>query len=147
MGLSLRLLVLDQGNRIYRVSVADFDDMRRNPATNRYPQFAAQRIRGVEAVVELVNRKAVRVVRLTFDILTFDQFGCFDSETFDRHQFSRFEAAMAPDSSTLATDLDLGVVDASSRFAARGGSWVPSQALASAIRDAALGRSKCPRLG
>jgi hypothetical protein len=38
------------------------------------------------------------------------------------------------------------VVDAASRFAARGGSWAPSKTLAQRIEQAALGRAKCKRL-
>jgi hypothetical protein len=90
MGLALRVLLVDRSDRVHRFGIAKFDEMRRNPARHRYPQFAGQRVRTVEAVVQLVDRKPTRVVRMTFDIFTFDRAGCFDSETFERQQFSRF---------------------------------------------------------
>lgn len=145
MGLALRLLVVDQSDHIYRLGIAKFDEMSRNPRGNPYPEFATQRIRAAEAVVELVNRKAVGLVRMTFDILTFDQSGCFSRETFERQQFSRFEAGILP--SLRPADLRSQVVEASSLFTSRGGRWVPSETLERALQDAALGRVKCPHLG
>jgi len=146
MSLSLRLLLLDRRDCIYRLGIEKFDDMRMNPQRTCYPQFAGQRVRVVEAVVELVNRKPVRVVRVTFDILTFDESGSFDSETFKRQQFGRFEAAVTPGQSGSPPCAEPNVVDARSVFSARGGIWVPSTALTSTIFEAALGRLKCLRL-
>jgi hypothetical protein len=93
MSLALRVLSVDRSDRLHRLRPAKFDEMRRNPARHRYPQFAGQRVRTVEAVVQLIDRKPTRVVRMTFDIFRFDPAGCFDSETFERQQFSRFERA------------------------------------------------------
>jgi hypothetical protein len=97
MGLALRVLLIDRSNRVRRFSIASFDEMRRNPARNRYPEFAGKRVRTVEAVVQLVDRKPTRVVRMTFDFFTFDRDGCFDSDTFERQQFSRFESGVMPE--------------------------------------------------
>ncbi len=148
MGLALRMLLVDPSDRIHRFGIAKFDKMRRNPARHRYPQFAGQRVRTVEAVVQLVDRKPTRVVRMTFDIFTFDRAGRFDSETFERQQFSRFESGVMPGGRELTAECDASanVVDATIHFAARGGRWVPPKALARALRDAALNHVKCPWL-
>ncbi len=148
MGLALRMLLVDPSDRIHRFGIAKFDEMRRNPALHRYPQFAGQRVRTVEAVVQLVDRKPTRVVRMTFDIFTFDRAGRFDSETFERQQFSRFELGVMPDGRELTAkcDASANVVDATIHFAARGGRWVPPKALVRALRDAALNHVKCPSL-
>jgi hypothetical protein len=90
VGLSLRLLVVDQTDRIYRLDVTRFDRMLEDPKTHPFPQFAGQRVRSAEAVVELIERKPSRIVRMTFYILTFDQQGCLDRELLDQQQFSRF---------------------------------------------------------
>ena len=74
MGLALRMLLVDPSDRIHRFGIAKFDEMRRNPARHRYSQFAGQRVRTVEAVVQLVDRKPTRVVRMTFDIFTIGVF-------------------------------------------------------------------------
>jgi hypothetical protein len=147
VGLSSRMLLVDPSDCIHRFSIAKFDEMRRNPARHRYPQFAGQRVRTVEAVVQLVDRKPTRVVRMTFDIFTFDHVGCFDSDTFERQQFSRFELGVMPDGRELtADDASANVVDATIHFAARGGRWVPPKALARALCDAALNLVTCPWL-
>jgi hypothetical protein len=144
MGLSLRLVVIDQSDHIYRLGVSKFQEMLRNPRTHRYTLFAGQRVRVAEAVVELIERKPTRVVRMTSDILTFDREGCFDTEAFDRHQFSRFVGAMSAPGST--TEAAPGVVDASNLFTARGGRWSPAGTLLLTMHDAVLGRVKCPQL-
>jgi len=102
--------------------------------------FAGQRVHAAGAIVELVKRKPVRVVQMSFDVLTFDRDGYFDTEVFDRHQFSRFAG---PGSTTEITS---GVLDARNRFADRGGRWAPSKSLMRALREALLGHTKVPRI-
>jgi hypothetical protein len=80
MGLSLRLLMIDGADRIYRLDTGRLERMRANPKMHPLPQFAGQRVRGAEAAVELVHRKPTRLIRMTFDILTFEGTGCFDME-------------------------------------------------------------------
>lgn len=147
MGLAIRMLLVDRDDHLYRMAIAKFDAMFRYPTRHSFPLFAGQRVRAAEAIVELENRQAVRIVRTTFDILTFDAAGRFDPATYERQQFSRFELAVAPIiGSTSEVNDSTVVVNAETRFVARGGRWTPSKALASAMLDAALGRIKCPRL-
>ena len=63
MNLALRLLLLDHDDGIYRLPHAVFDRMRQDPTRHRLPQFAGQRVRTAEMAIELLNRKAVRVVQ------------------------------------------------------------------------------------
>jgi hypothetical protein len=148
MGLSYRMLLLDEDDRIYWLAVTKFQKLLTNPATHRYPLFAGKRMRAVGAFVELVDRKPTEVVRTSFHILAFDQTGCFDAAGYRQQEFSRAEIAMTPALAELVIDAGTHarVVKASSRFTAQGGHWVPSRALARAINDAALGRLKCSRL-
>jgi hypothetical protein len=149
MGLALRLLLLDQADRIYRLSFKRFERMREESKLWPLPQFAGERLRGSEVAVELIGRKPTRVIRMTFDVFTFDREGCLDSEALRRHQFARlaswqseyFEPHPHTDRSPAAN-----VVDAKQLFSDRGGRWVPSIALLHALDDAALGRVKVPRL-
>jgi hypothetical protein len=106
------------------------------------PRFAGERVRGAEAVVELVSRKPIRVVRMTFDILTFDGTGCFDTEAFHRHQFGRFASRQ----SAMGTDIAADVLDAQYLFDDRGGRWAPSATLLRAMEDALLGNVGVPRV-
>jgi len=95
-------------------------------------------------VVELMDRQAIRVIRSTFSALTFDSEGIFDPGPFDRHQRALAELGLAPQIAEARRTVT--VVDAASRFAARGGSWAPSKTLAHRIEEAALGRAKCQRV-
>jgi hypothetical protein len=118
--------------------------MLRDPANYRLPAFAGQRVRMADVAVEVVDRVPVRVVRSTFAILAIDDDGRIDSSKFVRQQFALAETALAP---VLAvSESNDGVIDATARFVAQGGSWAPSRALARAIEDAAMGRLHCRRL-
>ena len=97
--------------------------------------------------MELVDRKPSRLVRITFDILTFDDAGRFDSQTFLRQQSHRVELVMMPGGKLSKAECGaVSVARAGSHFAAHESLWVPSKGLARALQDAALERMKCLRL-
>jgi hypothetical protein len=144
MGVSFRILLIDQSDSLYRLPNTKFDEMLRDPTSHRFPQFARARVRMPNVAVELLDRQPTRVIWITFNLLTFDDEGYFDPNAFDRHQRARAVLALAPlparpgDATT--------VVDATSRFVAHGGRWKPSRPLARVIDEAALGRVKIRRL-
>jgi hypothetical protein len=134
----MRMLVFGSDDTLYRLPGTKFTGMLHNPGRYRIPLFAGQRVRMAEAVVEIQNRVPSRVVRLTYDMLTFDDEGRLDSKVFERQQAARAELALfEPERSRTK------IVDASSRFVANGGRWLPSPSLARLVRHAALGRIKC----
>ena len=67
-----------------------------------------------------------------------------DSGLFTRQQWAL--AASAIDSALVDTQQDEKVLDAATRFIARGGSWRPSTSLARTINEAALGQIDCHQL-
>lgn len=144
MGLSLRLLLLDQADCIYRLDIARFDRIRKAPRKHLLPQFAGQRVRSAEVVVELSEGKPARVVRATFDMLTFDQTGSLDTTVLRRQQFARFETT--PSGLGTPAEGQPNVWDARHVFDDRGGRWVPSTEQLKAIGDAALGKKRISRL-
>jgi hypothetical protein len=144
MGVSSRMFLLDQDDGLYRLPNTQFDRMRRDPASDPILRFAGARVRMADVVVELVDRQPIRVLWRTFGILTFDEAGCFDPSAFDRHQRARAELALAPPLPPSAGTAP--VVDASMRFAAQGGRWVPTRTVARRIDETALDRVKCLRL-
>jgi hypothetical protein len=118
--------------------------MVREPSIHRLPRFAGQRVRMAEALVELIQRDPVRVVRLAFSMLTFDIRGHLLLDAFLRQQLAVAEGAtwlaLAP------AHRDTVVLDERHRFVAQGGRWVPSATLERVICQAALGRIPCTRL-
>lgn len=144
MGLSSRIFLLDQHDDLYRLPSSWFDQMLRDPASHPLPRFAGSRVRITGVVVELLDRQAIRVIRSTFSLLTFDSEGNFDPGPFDRHQRALAEQGLAP--LIAETGRAMTVIDAANRFIARGVSWAPSNTLAQRIEQVALGREKCKRL-
>jgi hypothetical protein len=94
-------------------------------------------------VVELFDGRAVRIVHRTFAYMHFSARGTLDVERMNREQVARFDVALSALSEPVAGS---AVVDATSRFAARGGTWTPDRALLARLDAAALGRSACRRV-
>ncbi|AMM18456.1 hypothetical protein AX768_29775 (plasmid) [Burkholderia sp. PAMC 28687] len=97
-------------------------------------------------VVELVARNPMRVVRNTFSILTFDAEGRIDPSRFEKQQFALAESTFAPVFTVFADESNKTIVDATYRFIAQGGQWVPSRALARIIDQTAVGQRQCRHL-
>ena len=144
MGLSRRAFLLDPDDRVYWLPNTKFAQMLGDPTSHRLPQFAGARVRMAEVLLEFLDRQAMRVLRTSFSLLTFDDEGCFDPSAFERHQWARAELAFSPRMDGPGSAAV--VVEAASRFVAQGGRWVPSKTLARLIDDAGLGRVKYPRL-
>ena len=144
MSLRCRTFLIADDDTLCRLTNARFDRMLRDPTSYPLPAMAGQRVRMANIVVEVVDRVPVRVVRSTFAMLTIDDDGRIDSRKFTQQQFALAETALAP---VLAvSESNDGVIDATARFVAQGGSWAPSHSLARAIEDAAMGRLRCRRL-
>ena len=143
-GISCRRFLLDQDDRLYRLPNTKFDRMLRDPQSHRWPQFKGTRIRMTDVLVEMQDRRAIRVFRAAFSFLVFDAEGRVDAAAFQQQQWARAELAMA----SLATESEEAsvVVDAATRFVSQGGNWRPSGKLARLIDQAALDRIKYTRL-
>jgi hypothetical protein len=143
-GLSCRRFLLDHDDRLYRLPNTKFDLMLRDPQSHRWPQFAETKMRMTDVLVELQDRRAIRVFRAAFSFLVFDAEGCVDAESFQQQQWARAELALAP--MAMESQETPVVVDAATRFVSQGGNWTPSEKLARLIDQAALDRIKYTRL-
>ncbi|WP_256701272.1 hypothetical protein [Caballeronia sordidicola] len=146
MGFSCRTFLIARDDTLWRLSSTKLDRMLRDPAGHYLPDFAGQRARMASVVVDLVARNPMRVVRNTFSILTFDAEGRIDPSKFEKQQFALAESVFAPVFAVFADESNQTVVDATSRFIAQGGQWVPSRALARVIDQTALGQRQCRHL-
>lgn len=144
MGLSSRLFLLSADNTLHAIGNAAFMRMRRREAVARIPDFAGQRVRQASAIVQAVAGAPSRMAHCTFCVLDIDVDGLLDVERFTSQQFARVDDPFAPAGPAPGTE---GlIVDAASRFIARGGSWGPDQPLLRRIELAALGQLSCPRV-
>jgi hypothetical protein len=139
---STRTFILGPDDTLYRLASAKFSRMVDDPESHPLERFAGQRVRMAEAIVEVRDRAPVAVVRLVCEMLGFDAEGRLDRATFMRQNAALAELSVdrvIPRLEAERTD----VVDAGSRFVAKGGRWQPSVLLEQKILRAALGELKC----
>ncbi|MDR6861320.1 hypothetical protein [Variovorax guangxiensis] len=144
MGLSSRLLLLSADNTLHALASAAFMRMLRQEAVARIRDFAGQRVRQANVVVEVAHGTPSRTVHCTFAMLDINADGALDVERWNAQQFARVDDPLAPARPAPATKGR--VVNSASRFIARGGSWEPNQSLLRRIEAAALGKLACPRV-
>lgn len=143
MGLSCRRFLISNDGVVYRISNKRFDRMLRHPEDEPLVNFANQRIRCADLVIELIDRVPFSVCRETFAILEFDRLGRLDTGRFGKQQIALVDAMLEPllSGKKAATN----VVDATQRFVAQGGTWLPAKALRVQIEKTALGIIDCLR--
>ena len=145
MSYSPRTFIVGPDDTLYRLASAKFSRMVDDPESHRLERFAGQRVRMAEAIVEVRDRAPYAVVRLIYEMLGFDAEGRLDRATFIRQNAALAELVVDRVIPRLEAE-ETAVVDAGSRFVARGGRWQPSRSLEQEILRAALGELKCERL-
>jgi hypothetical protein len=140
--LSVCNFLLDEQDGIYRLPLSRSVAMLRDPEANPYPQFAGKPVRGMEAFVDLVGSRPVRITRMIFFILTFDETGILNRELHMRQEMAKYNLYLNAPSPAE----DASVLDAKDRFLTSGGQWKPSAVLEDRLCDAALGKLKCHRV-
>jgi hypothetical protein len=144
MGLSSKLFLLSADDTLHALASTAFMRMLRREDVTRVPEFAGQRVRQASVVVDLVDGTPSRMVHCTFAILDLDADGLLDFERLSTQQFARFDDPFEP--ARPAQGKGGPVIDATSRFVARGGSWEPDKRMLRRIEAAALGQVSCPRV-
>ena len=145
MGLSSRIFLLSHDDTLHALAGSAFMRMLRKEDNCRIPDFAGQRVRQADLIVEVVDRKPAQVVHETFCILDFDTDGRLDLERLNLQQFARVEDFVAQMPQNPAPSAGV-VVEAARRFIAQGGSWEPDERLQVRLHAAALGKLVCPRV-
>ncbi|HAX19384.1 MAG TPA: hypothetical protein DCY64_03770 [Hydrogenophaga sp.] len=144
MGLSSKLFLIAADDNVHALSNAAFMRMLRRESDTRIPEFAGQLVRQASIVIALERREPTTIVRCTFSILDIDQKGVLDVERWDAQQIALVADPFASER-PVRGDIPQ-VIDAAHRFIARGGAWVPEQALLNRIEQAALQKLVCPRV-
>jgi hypothetical protein len=138
VGISCRRFIVDDEGKLVRLRNTIFERLLRDPQHHTMPALAGQRVRMAEVLVQLGDRRAIRVVRRVYYVVSFDEAGRLDKTRFQQQQWAL--AASALDRVFDLPGDDDRVLDAASRFIAQGGQWRPSNDLAQRIDDAALGK-------
>jgi hypothetical protein len=141
MAFSTRIFLLVDTVRLYRLPGSRFAAMLSKPASHAIPQFASQRVRAAEAIVELVDRRPLKVIRMVFFMLGFDERGVVDADALMRHAAAALDTLHAVQPFNEFSR-EAKVVDGRSRFAVSGGRWRPTPALQALFDNAALGKKK-----
>jgi len=139
LGISCRKFIVGDGGKLVRLRNTIFERLLRDPQHHTMPALAGQRVRMAEILVQLAERRPIRVVRRVYYVVSFDEAGRLDTTRFQQQQ--RALAASALDRIFDVPGDDDHVLDAASRFIAQGGQWRPSNDLAQRIDDAALGKA------
>jgi hypothetical protein len=142
---SPRRFIVGPDDTLYGLASAKFSRMVDDPERHRLERFAVQRVRMVEAIVEIRDRTPCAVLRLAYHMLGFDARGRLDRRAFMRQNVALSDL-VAGRVLGEATTNEATIVEASSRFVARGGLWEPSASLQQRILRAALSELKCERL-
>jgi hypothetical protein len=139
VGIGCRRFIVDDEGRLVRLKNTLFERLLCDPRHHTMPALAGQRARMAEILVQLADRRPIRVVRRVYFVVSFDEAGRLDTTRLQQQQWALAESAL-----DRVFDLpgdDGHVLDAASRFIAQGGRWRPSNDLAQRIDDAALGKA------
>ncbi len=80
--ISVRYFLVTGEDEIIRLSYARFDRLCSNPPKDNIKDFAGQRVRWVEIVVELENRKPTKILNVNYGYLLFKNEGYPDVDRF-----------------------------------------------------------------
>jgi hypothetical protein len=138
--------LVDQNDAVIPLSNRLFQKLWDNSQGDTLPQFAGCRVRCAEAAVELQERKPVRILRLVFCYLYFDDQGRLDRDKVMKDAALMVEAGIGG----IAPPKSGSVIHAAPRFAARRrdheATWKPSPEIHERICDAALDSKSYKRL-
>ena len=139
MGIGLRVFfVLDNGDRLQRISLKRFDGLRRE-SEERFPEYAGQSVRYALVILETQNRKPSAIKSVDCGILKFNSKGQIDEDEWRRQAGLAIE--MMP--SVIAEARSISLIDARSHFSKKRYEhefrWQPSLEILEAIEEEILG--------
>jgi len=146
MGISIRHLLVDHNDEVYRLNNRFFERLLEKSPGAVLTQFAGRRVRCAEVAVQMDNYQPVGIVRVVYYYVDFDARGRLDRDRMMQDAALQMEAGVG----NIFPRRSPTVIEASSRFAARRRDhevlWTPSAEIERAIYAAALGFNKLKRL-
>ena len=94
MGIGYRRFIVDDEGTLVQLRNTIFDRLLRDPQHHSMPALAGQRVRMAEILVQLADRRPIRVVRRVYFIVGFDEAGRLDTTRFLKQQWALAESAL-----------------------------------------------------
>ena len=94
MGLSLRIFLVDEDDSLKRLPMARYKRLLTRAPEESLPQFAGQRVTCALVVMDLVDRKPVKIEHVQYSIISFDSEGRIDSS--EKGKEARLAMEMRP---------------------------------------------------
>ena len=141
MGLSLRIFLANDDDSLKRLPLAKYQRMLRHKSRDCLPDYANKRVRYVMAVLDLMDREPVEILRIDYAFLKFDSKGRVDQSE------KKKEARLAMESLSSMSEEEESehLIDARHLFARKRYSdrykWEPSLELEAKIVDAVFGET------
>lgn len=137
MGWSYRVFLVEADDSLVRVPNTVYERMYDNPEEHPILQYAGRQVRSAEAIVELRDRRPVRVARIITTLWRFDENGILNVESFDRMAAAAIDEFMRIFD---RRDDNATVIDRKQQFILRGMKWQLSTKLERKIEQAAMGQ-------
>lgn len=137
MSTSLRIFIIDEDDTVHPLPLTRYQRLlNQNPNESLTP-YAGQRVRYALLVVELFDRRPVRILRSEYSYLTFDKEGRLDRA--EKEKETRLVFDNLPPSKFPLDDTPENVIEARHVFARKRFHqefrWTPSPEIESALRD------------
>ena len=133
MGFGFRIFLIDEADKLIRISAARFDRFRDRDPKESLKQYRNSRIRYAMVILNLRNRKPVSISRIDYGYLKFDSEGRVDQEFLDAENLT----AVSMISPIPLLDESPNIIRANDRFAERRFknefTWSPSPELEQTI--------------
>jgi transposase len=139
MGLTTRILLVDDDDSLHRLPLARFERLRRGDPEESIPKYAGKRVRYVLVVLDLIDRRPVEILHVEYSWLSFNSEGRLDQA--ERERKAKLAMDLLPAMSTNGAEQ---TVDARHRFARKRYqseySWEPTPEVQATIMAAVFGK-------
>ncbi len=142
MGIGLRVFLISDDDSLERLSLSRYERLLRHDPTERFPQYAGNRVRYALVMLEMEHRRPVAILRIQCSFLQFDSEGRLDIK--EREREARMAVELFPP--LLVEEHPQQVIDARHRFARKRYTneyqWNPSAEIENAIEEAIFGKDR-----
>lgn len=140
MGMSHRIFLIEEDNSLKRLPSTHFRRLLRREPKASLLKFAGKRVRCVEVLLDVTNRRPSRIVHINYDKIPFDAYGQIDPE-WERLLFNQidFGGSRSRNGKVIHAEHDFAKRRFDHEFR-----WKPSRKIEKAIEDVIFGPTRKP---